>query len=392
MSRSAVWDWSELWVAWQPIVDLASGAVYGQEALARGPRGSPWESADALFGSIVTADARMRLETWCRQMAVEQGATALPNEHRIFVNISSRWPNLPLYQADLPVPPDRLAIEVTESEPILERGDFLQQVAAWRERGHPIVLDDYGVGYAAAAAVLALQPDIVKLDRTLVTGIDHDLRRQTIVRSIREYTADLDIRLVAEGVETSGELAAVRNLGIDYAQGFLLARPDSKPVVGPLRLPLAATESALARPEITGDLLDFYAAAVGRADLPGYVVDRKRRVVAWNMQAQSLTGFTAEDRVGHRCFDRGGLRHQDGAGRPMCAGACPLVWAMENRAPHSAVLSMRTKSGERVDVQVFATPIWDPRRDRVLGAIEQFQVLPRQETKEDVWLEAEPGS
>lgn len=370
------WRLGDVWIAWQPVVNLTDGHVVGCEALARGPRDTPFELPAALFATASTERDARRLERHLRALALVEAARALPEGMTTFINVDSRWPDLPLGTLPAGLPAERVALELSESQPLLDDEGLLRSVKRWRDEGHPIVIDDYGTGYASAATVVALQPDIVKLDRRLIRDIDQDERRRSLVHSIRQYTADIGIRLVAESVETLGELVAVRALGLDLAQGFLLARPASPPPQVSWPVPAESAPSANAAPSAHLDerVLDIYARSIEPANVAAYVVDRSRRVVGWNPRATEETGFTAAEMIGLRCFE-GGLTHTDKSGRTLCFTACPVVWAMVHGASHSAVVSMRSKAGTRHPVRILATPIWDEARGHVLGAIEQFERL-----------------
>lgn len=311
-------------------------------------------------------------------MAVHDGSQTLPRDQCLFMNVEGRWPSMPLLPPDVVLEPSHLAIEISEGDSILDNGPLLAAITQWRREGHLIVLDDYGTGYAAAATVLAVQPHLVKIDRSLLAGIDRDQRRQSLVAAIRTFTADLGIRLVAEGIETSGELAVVREMGIELGQGFLLGRPLARPVTESLPMPRHRSgHPFLVEAPAPGasDALAFYAEAIADSSVPTYLVDRRRRVVAWNREATRLTGYEASAMRGVPCYARG-LQHEDADGRPLCLTACPLVWSMVKQRPQSDVVSLETKSGTRRIVQVLAMPVWDTATHRVVGAIEQFQELP----------------
>ena len=364
-----------LWIAWQPVVSLKDGSIYGHEALIRGVVGSAWEMPAALFAIARDHGLSEELEKTCRQLAL-QGAIELvsPNQ-RIFMNINNLWPDMPLGLPSAFVNnPHRLAIEISEGQPIIENDALLIAVRNWRDQGHAIVLDDYGSGYASAATVLAVSPDIIKLDRQLVANLDRDPARQSIISSIRDYTLDLGIGIVAEGIETQAELLALRALHIEWGQGFWLARPSPNPLIGPIILPptSAPTELTHDAPTYGISLLDFYRQAIEASPIPSYLVDRRRTVIAWNAAAAELTGYESSRMVGQKCFD-GTLLHQDQDGHILCFGACPLVWSMAKRhvqGPHR--ISFRKADGARLDVVTTVFPLWDTTRQRIVGALEQF--------------------
>ncbi|MGC8486955.1 MAG: EAL domain-containing protein [Clostridia bacterium] len=364
---------AHLWVAWQPVVDLERGVPVGHEALIRGPVGSRWAMPAELFAWADGAGRARELEMACRGLAFEAAQAWWPPGQRLFLNVDGRWTRASELGAHRAggIP---LALEISERHPIVSDPALLSAVARWRQAGHLLVLDDYGTGYAAAATVLAVQPDIVKLDRALISGIDGNRQKRSLVRSLRAWTTDLGIRLVAEGIETEAELAVLQDLGCDYGQGYLLGRP------GPdMR---AATEISLTvsrqrrvpAPTGAASPLTFYAGAIQDSPIASYIVDHRRRLVAWNAAAAALLEHSAEDLVGELCF-RSPLDHRNQAGHRLCVGACPLVHAMAERRMHNGVVSARTRSGVRQVIQVWVLPLVDSRSGRVVGALEQFSPI-----------------
>jgi EAL domain-containing protein (putative c-di-GMP-specific phosphodiesterase class I) len=124
-----------------------------------------------------------------------------------------------------------VVLEITERAPIDEVRDAPAKIAALRELGFRIAIDDLGAGYAGLSSFAQLQPDVVKLDMSLVRGIDRDSTKQRLVRSMLSVCADLGMEAVVEGVETVAERDMLLSLGADLLQGFLLAKP-SRPFPG----------------------------------------------------------------------------------------------------------------------------------------------------------------
>ena len=116
-------------------------------------------------------------------------------------------------------------IEVTENE--LASGDpaIAAAIANLRQRGARIAVDDAGAGYAGLTHVMRLAPDIIKLDRTLTTGIDADPAKAALVSSFVRYARDIDATVLGEGIETIAELTRLAELDVAYGQGYLIARP-----------------------------------------------------------------------------------------------------------------------------------------------------------------------
>jgi EAL domain-containing protein (putative c-di-GMP-specific phosphodiesterase class I) len=226
-------------MAFQPIVDAGSREVFAYEALVRGLDGAG--AADIL--SLLTHANRQDFDQRCRTTALEcaaglglGGGTAalsinfLPNA----VADAGACAGLVTAAADaLQFPASRILFEFTESEPVEEPEHLGRIIAAYRSAGFRTAIDDFGAGHSGLALLARFQPDIVKLDMELVRGIDCDRVRRSIVSSIRRMCGELGILLVAEGIETVGEYATLRDLGVSLLQGFLFARPQ----VGVLPVP-----------------------------------------------------------------------------------------------------------------------------------------------------------
>ncbi|MGC8489127.1 MAG: EAL domain-containing protein [Clostridia bacterium] len=372
MSRDLL---AQLWIAWQPIKDLADGVSVGYEALIRGPADSPWAMPSGLFGWAEREGHAQELEEVCRSTALTWAQHEWPPGQYLFLNVDGRWPQLPNPWDDRTVDGIPLVLEFSERQSLLDNQGLLRAMARWRQAGHLLALDDYGTGYAAAATVLAIQPHIIKLDRALISGIEGNAGKRSLVRALRAWTRDLDIRLVAEGIETESELAVLQDLGCDYGQGYLLGRPapelrSDRPSLMPVRKSVGPDGAPSSEA-----VLAFYAAAIRESSIPTYVVDTRRHMVAWNGAAEQLLGYPEDALVGHACF-RSPLDHQNQAGHRLCVGACPLVHAMAERTVLTERISVRTRAGSRRVIDVSVIPLLDGGTGRVVGALEQFRLAP----------------
>lgn len=361
----------QLWVAWQPIVDLRTSRVVGYESLIRGPAATRFATPAALFAWAEAASQSPALEETCKRLAYETAHDLwVDPTQRVFLNIDGRWPELPARWDSGAAGEIPLAVEVSEARSVLNDEGLLAALERWRHHGHLIVMDDYGTGYAGMAEVLVVQPDWVKLDRALIAGVDHDVQKQAMVRAVRAWTDDLGIGLLAEGVETAEEVAAAAQLGCDYAQGYYLAEPAPQLLPVSRQVPRAAPPAPSA--VHPSPALAFYAQAVADSAIPSYVVDRRRELVAWNGAAEQLLGHAAGQLVGRRCA-AGPLDHRDGDGRLLCRGFCPLVHSMAEQVVHTMVVSAADAEGARHLVETWVTPIFDTALGRVVGALEQFR-------------------
>jgi len=218
-------------MAFQPIVDLTSGQPFAFEALVRGAYG---ETAAEILGGV-TPETRYAFDQQCRVAAIEQAVAAgiLDTEARLSINFLPNAVYSPIACIQLTLktaratglPTSRLIFEFTENERIDDTAHVENIVETYRRMGFATALDDFGAGHAGLGLLAKFQPDIIKLDMELVRGIDSSLPRRLIVDGVIRMATGLGITVIAEGIETVGELEALRALGIRYVQGFLLARP-----------------------------------------------------------------------------------------------------------------------------------------------------------------------
>ena len=221
-------------VVFQPIFEVGSGRLklYSLECLIRGPQGTNGERPAVLFEYVRRKRAEALIDRACVAAALAEAAL-LPGAMRLNVNVHAStlardfgFPKFLLDRADeARLAPERLVVEIVEHAPPLDVPDFRRALAALREGGLTIALDDVGLGQSNYKMILDVRPDIYKLDRYLVAGAWNDPYRQVILDSLARMVRRLEARAVAEGVEDQNELVAVEAAGIDLVQGFLLARP-----------------------------------------------------------------------------------------------------------------------------------------------------------------------
>lgn len=212
-------------IALQPVVDLTSGRLAGMEALARFRDGRP---PDLWLAEATETGQGLMLDRLAFMSAVKL-LSRLPSGSHLSVNATPELilnGQLDECLAKLRVPHDRLVIEVTEHAKVRSYGELLTCLAPLRERGVRLAIDDTGAGYASFNHVLQLRPDIIKIDRSLIANITDDPARRSLVTALVLLALDLGASVTAEGVETSSELQTLATLGVDCAQGYLLARPS----------------------------------------------------------------------------------------------------------------------------------------------------------------------
>lgn len=213
----------------QPIFVLSSGHIIGYEALSRGPHGSQLEMPVAMFAAAETANVLAELEHLCRQSALQTKARLLRPRDLLFVNIDPRVPSSGDFIPDNPaLRPDTVVLELTERLADLSR--LKTALAHWRRLGYRIAIDDVGSGYSGLLTLAEIRPQFIKLDMSIIRGVDQDPVRAALVRAMTQFAREVGAYVVAEGIETGKELAILQALGVDYGQGFYLARPQDKPL------------------------------------------------------------------------------------------------------------------------------------------------------------------
>lgn len=369
---------SSLWMAFQPIVSLTTGEVIGHEVLVRGPEGSGHATPNEILRHSHRTGQERLLEETCRRLAFVAGGQLAPQQ-KLFLNIDLHHKGMALDPGDLDMSAARVVIEVSEQQEILHDPQALDSLRRWRDQGYMIALDDYGTGHASLGTLLTVQPDMIKIDRYIVAHVDEDAKRRTAVESVVRLAQDLGITVIAEGVETIGEMRALHKVGVEYVQGFLCGRPSSGPAPSPCALILnesvlhAGRVSASSTSAVTS-LEPFYDLMLDEYQDGVYYVDRTRTILRWSRAAEEITGFRADEVVGRRCMNRI-LDHEDENGEPLCYGMCPLVRVMADGRPRQEVVSLRHKQGHRERVVVRAVPVLGDG-GRIVGAIEFFRPAP----------------
>jgi EAL domain-containing protein (putative c-di-GMP-specific phosphodiesterase class I) len=217
-------------VAFQPIVDLASGSWTGVEALSRFRDG---RSPDVWFAEADSVGHGRELKLLAlRSALVARGE--LPRHISVSINASPALIVSPEFTAVVDgdaLESGGLVVEVTEHAQVTDYEAVNDALRPLRDRGLRVAVDDTGAGYASFSHVLRLRPDVIKIDRSLLTRLHLDAARGALVTAIVLLALELDATVVAEDVGDADELRAVRELGCDLVQGYHLARPETSAVV-----------------------------------------------------------------------------------------------------------------------------------------------------------------
>ena len=217
--------------AYQPIVDLSKRAIFGREALVRTPQGG---SAASVLARVNEQNQYI-FDQACRVEAIK-GAAALGMEELLMINF---LPNA-VYEPAACIsrtleaaracdfPSHRIVFEVSEREQVLDRTHLVNIFKEYRRYGFRTAIDDFGAGYAGLNLLAEYQPDIVKVDMELVRDIDGSVAKQAIVNGIIGICKELNVEIIAEGIESIAERDFLYAAGINLMQGYLFCRPAFK--------------------------------------------------------------------------------------------------------------------------------------------------------------------
>jgi len=214
---------------YQPIIDLASGDIVGYEALTRFSS-SPARSPALWFAEARGCGLQAELELAAIEMAVKEFFER-PRESYLALNVSPGTAlNGALDEMLRGLPCERLVLEITEHVMIDDYQSLREALFPLRNKGVLLAVDDAGAGYANFSHILELEPDCIKLDRSLTAGLDTRIKSRALAASLIGFAEQTGSKIIAEGVETETELKILKELGVQKAQGYLFGRP----------LPLAA--------------------------------------------------------------------------------------------------------------------------------------------------------
>jgi EAL domain-containing protein (putative c-di-GMP-specific phosphodiesterase class I)/CheY-like chemotaxis protein len=223
-----VLDGNRLSMVFQPIVDLKDGTVAGVEALARIAT-RPTRPPNEWFAEAAAVGLLLELELAAIRAAVSN-LESLPEPCYLSVNISPETiVSSELAETLESVPLDRLMLEVTEHAPVDDYVALTEALSPLRDQGLRVAVDDAGAGFASLRHIVRLCPDLVKVDLSLIRNIDGDEVRRAVVTALAAFASQIGAKIVAEGVETAGELAALRAIGVRFAQGYHLGVPGAIP-------------------------------------------------------------------------------------------------------------------------------------------------------------------
>jgi EAL domain-containing protein (putative c-di-GMP-specific phosphodiesterase class I) len=237
----------KLGVVFQPIVDLASGELFAFEVLGRAPadlRGEPTyvpPSPSELLEQAWRAGRLAELDHAWRSIALQRVARSIGQSGcAVFLNVDTRVIEDASYTAGHTrriieaqgLSTRQFVLELTERDPMLGGKRIEMLTAHYRREGFRIALDDWGTAWSSVDALLRCRPDYVKIDRSLVAGLDSDILRSDFLGALVQLCRSHAMAVIGEGIENERELFSLMQAGVGLGQGYLLGSPATTPTMG----------------------------------------------------------------------------------------------------------------------------------------------------------------
>jgi len=220
----------------QPVVSLKTTEVMGYEALARGPNNTPFENPDFIFNIASKGRLLLKAERLAKLSAMELSRD-IPQKYKLFLNIESELLVKPeeilIMLREVGCRPGRIVFEITERKAVKDFEHLRSVVKLLRDEGYEFAIDDAGSGYASMESIAILDPHYIKIDQSIIRGIDGNKAKQDVVKAFINLSRRRHALLIAEGIEQAKECRLLKSLGIHYGQGYLFAHPGFPPPLLP---------------------------------------------------------------------------------------------------------------------------------------------------------------
>lgn len=226
----------------QPVVNFAAEGVFAEEALSRGVSscGEVYIEPEDLFSAAESQGLLFELELLCLKNAIETFAKKNASDKEsdssviLFLNIYSQTAVNPEFIVEIEkclaennLETRRVGIEITETE-VVSMTMLTESVKKLREKGFMILIDDFGKGESNTERLISIKPDIIKIDRSLISNIENDVYKKSFVSALQSYANMTGAVCLAEGVETAEEIQCCHSVGISLFQGFAIGKPKIK--------------------------------------------------------------------------------------------------------------------------------------------------------------------
>ena len=228
----------KLTAQFQPILNLKNGNFLGFEGLIRGPADGPLHYPAGLFAAAQRCGLSLEIEMLSREIVLECYARLkLPG--KLFLNISPeilsdpnfRYGQTIEFMGKLGIQPEQVIIEITENQPTEDFHTMRDALLHYRSMGFKIAIDDLGEGFSSLRLWSEMRPEYVKIDMHFVQGVNNDPMKLQFLKSIQQIADSAGTHVIAEGIETQAELMIIRDIGIVFGQGYLIAHSSHAPLL-----------------------------------------------------------------------------------------------------------------------------------------------------------------
>ena len=225
----------------QPIFDLQQNKTFGFEALNRPYPSTLFQNPDAFYEFVGETKNVFSFECFCRNLSLQRYHEKLTDELKdqnfiLFLNIH---PNVLLDKKYISgetlsvlksfgIEPHQVVFELTERSAVTDFEEFSRVLSHYRAQGYRIAIDDMGSGYNSLKTLIYLKPEFIKIDRSLIQNIDQEIPQQQLLSVLLNYAQQSGTKVIAEGIERLEEFQYIEKVGVHYAQGYALGRPNEQ--------------------------------------------------------------------------------------------------------------------------------------------------------------------
>jgi EAL domain-containing protein (putative c-di-GMP-specific phosphodiesterase class I) len=224
---------NKLRTVFQPIISLRTGDVFGYEALTRGPKDSKYLNPELLFDDAKKYDLLWELEILCRSNAIKTYCSQNKDKH-LFINVD---PDVLKDQhfikgftkeilTEFNKSPMSVTFEITEKSTIENYKNFKEIIDYYKSQGYKIAIDDVGTGYSGLTTIAETRPHYLKMDMSLIIGVSEDNYKRAIIKAFVEFANTTNTKIIAEGIEEVNDLYTLIEMGVHFAQGYLINMPS----------------------------------------------------------------------------------------------------------------------------------------------------------------------
>lgn len=225
----------------QPIVNLQSGETFGFEALNRPMKTNLFPTTDHFYDFVGKTDRVFEFERFSRNISIRRYLNQVEEkrfqeQYVLFLNIHPHVLLDKNYQSgetlqllkDMGIQPEQVVFELTERSALTDYQEFVKVLSHYRSQGYRIAIDDVGSGYNSLKTLVYLQPEFVKLDKSLIQNIDENIVSQQLVGLIADFAEKSGTKIIAEGVERFEDVTYLQSARIHYVQGYAIGRPKQE--------------------------------------------------------------------------------------------------------------------------------------------------------------------